>query len=70
MAAIDYEARLALVQAAITALLTDRIESYTIDGQTVTRLDLDWLGKEESRLVARINRLARRGGAFRQAVPR
>lgn len=70
MATIDYEARLALVQAAITALLTDRIESYTIDGQTVTRLDLDWLGKEESRLVARINRLARRGGAFRQAVPR
>ena len=70
MAAIDYEARLALVQAAITALLTDRIESYTIDGQTVTRLDLDWLGKEEARLVARINRLARRGGAFRQAVPR
>lgn len=70
MATIDYEARLALVQAAITALLTDKIVSYTIDGQTVTRVDLDWLSREESRLLSKINRLARRGGAFRQAVPR
>lgn len=70
MATIDYEARLALVQAAITALLTDKIVSYTIDGQTVTRVDLDWLSREESRLVSKINRQSRRGGAFRQAVPR
>ena len=66
---IDYEARLALVQAAINALLRGGMQSYEIEGQKVTNLDLGALSAEESRLVARISR-SRRGGAFRQAVPR
>lgn len=70
MATIDYEARLTKVQAAISAILTGGHQSYTIDGQAVTKLDLGWLTKEEERLVARINRLNRRGGAFRTVHPR
>ncbi|WHZ33418.1 MULTISPECIES: hypothetical protein [unclassified Sagittula] len=56
MPEIDYVARLALVQAAITALLTGKMQSYDLDGQKVTYLDLDSLLAEEKRLVA----LARR----------
>lgn len=67
---VDYAARLVQVQAAITALLSGGIQSYSIDGQQVTKLDLNWLSKEESRLVAKIARANRSGGAFRQAVPR
>lgn len=70
MVTIDYTARLDLVQGAINALLAGRMASYEIDGQKVTKLDLGWLSAEESRLVAKINRAARTGGAFRQAVPR
>jgi len=70
MATVDYAARLALVQAAISAVLTGGMASYEIEGQKVTKLDLGWLSKEESRLVSMINRANRTGGAFRQAVPR
>lgn len=70
MTQIDYAARLALVQAAIEGLLRGGAQSYRIEGQEVTKLDLDWLSREESRLVAKVNRQSRRGGAFRQAVPR
>lgn len=70
MAQVDFSARLVLVQAAIEALLRGGMSSYKIEGQEVTKLDLDWLSREESRLVARINRAERRGGAFRAAVPR
>ena len=70
MTQIDYSARLALVQAAIEALLRGKMQSYRIDGQEVTKLDLDMLTREESRLVAKMNRQNRRGGAFRQAVPK
>ena len=69
MSSVDYAARLILVQAAITALLTGQVQSYTIEGQSVTKLDLKGLQEEASRLVAKISRQARRGGAFRQAVP-
>jgi hypothetical protein len=70
MATIDYQARLDKVQAAITSLLDGGMQQYTIDGQSVTKLDLDWLSREEARLVARISRQNRRTGAFRNAVPR
>jgi len=70
MTAIDYSARLALVQATIAALLSGGMQSYEIEGQKVTHLDLGWLSREEERLVAKINRGNRRGGAFRQASPR
>jgi len=70
MATVDYAARLALVQAAITALLSGGIKSYAIEGQQVTKLDLDALTKEESRLAAKVNRAAGTGGGFRAAVPR
>jgi len=70
MVTIDYAARLALVQSAINALLSGGMQSYRIEGQEVTKLDLDWLSREESRLVAKINRAGRAGGAFRSAVPR
>jgi hypothetical protein len=70
MVTVDYMARLELVQAAISGLLAGGMASYKIDGQEVTKLDLDWLSREESRLVAKINRAARAGGTFRQAVPR
>lgn len=71
MATINYEARLAKVQAAIDALLDGKVQSYELaDGHKVTKLDLEWLSREEERLVARVNRLARRGGAFRRIEPR
>lgn len=70
MSTIDYAARLTLVQAAIGKLLAGTVQSYTIDGMSVTRLDLDWLTREEERLQSKIARSTRRGGAFRQAAPR
>lgn len=70
MATIDYEARLALVQAAINGLLSGKAQSYEIEGQKVTKLDMEQLTAEESRLVGLINRQSRRGGAFRKVAPR
>lgn len=71
MATVDYEARLARVQAAIEAILDGKVQSYDLaDGHSVTKLDLDWLSREEARLVSLINRATRRGGAFRRAEPR
>lgn len=67
--AIDYAARLALVQAAIQGLLTGGMQSYEIEGQKVTKLDLGWLSKEEARLEGKLRRQQGRGG-FRAAVPR
>ncbi len=68
---IDYAARLALVQAAINALLSGGMQSYEIEGQKVTKLDLDSLTKEEARLVAKLKRQQAGGrGAFRAVVPR
>lgn len=70
MTGIDYAARLALVSAAIDALLRGGVQSYDIDDQKVTKLDLPTLQKEERRLARLVNRAARRGGAFGQAVPK
>lgn len=70
MASVDYAARLTQVQAAISAILSGGVESYTVDGRTVTKLDLAWLTREESRLVAKANRAARVGGAFRRVDPK
>lgn len=67
--AIDYAARLALVQAAIQNLLSDGMQSYEIEGQKVTKLDLGWLSREESRLEGKLRRQQGTGG-FRSAVPR
>ncbi|SMO98960.1 hypothetical protein SAMN06265173_14815 [Thalassovita litoralis] len=69
MTAIDYDARLTLIQAAITAILEGKVQSYDYEGLSVTRLDLDWLSREEERLIAKLNR-RNRGGVFRTAVPR
>lgn len=66
---IDYSARLALVQAAINALLSGGAQSYEIEGQKVTKLDLAALTREESRLVAKIKRASGTGRAFRVGVP-
>ncbi|MBP9047902.1 MAG: hypothetical protein KBF85_06475 [Tabrizicola sp.] len=67
---IDYAARLALVQAAITGLLSGGMQSYEIEGQKVTKLDLLALGAEEGRLVAKLRRQSAAGsGTFRRAVP-
>ena len=69
MASMDYEARLGEVQAAISAILKGGAQSYTLDGHSLTKLDLDWLSREEARLTAKINRASRRGGAFRRVDP-
>lgn len=66
---IDYSARLALVQAAIEALLSGGMQSYEIEGQKVTSLDLAMLQAEERRLIAQVKRKSGRGG-FHRAVPR
>lgn len=66
---IDYSARLALVQAAITGLLSGGMQSYEIEGQQVTKLDLAKLTAEESRLMAKLRRQQGRG-SFHAAVPR
>lgn len=66
---IDYSARLALVQAAINALLSGGAQSYEIEGQKVTKLDLAALTREESRLVAKIKRTSGASRAFRIGVP-
>ncbi len=68
--ATDYAARLALVQAAIEALLTGGMQSYEIEGQKVTKLDLGWLTREESRLEAKLARASGSRRMFRSAVPR
>lgn len=68
--ATDYQARLTLVQAAIDAILTGQAASYSLDGQTVTKLDLPMLMAQEERLQARIDRAAGTRRAFRQAVPK
>jgi spore germination protein YaaH len=65
---IDYAARLALVQAAINSLLSGGMQSYEIDGQKVTALDLEKLTREESRLVAKVKRAGGQSGA-RNLVP-
>lgn len=69
MATIDYQARLTQVQAAIAAILGGGVQSYTVDGRSLTKLDLDWLTKEENRLIAKVNRQSRSGGAFRTVHP-
>jgi predicted aldo/keto reductase-like oxidoreductase len=68
MTTIDYAARLALVQAAITAILTGKMESYEIEGQKVTYLDLADLQAQEQRLVAMVNRASGQRSAFRRGV--
>lgn len=68
MASVDYAARLAQVQAAISAILTGGHQSYTVDGRSVTKLDLPQLQREESRLIGKMNRAAR-GGAFSRGDP-
>jgi hypothetical protein len=65
MSIIDYAARLELIQAAITALLTGGYQSYEIEGQRVTKLDLDSLVAEERRLGGLVKR-QQRGSAFRR----
>ena len=58
------------ISAAINNLLAGGVQSYDLDGQSVTKLDLGWLSREEDQLSARINRAGRRSGAFRQAMPK
>jgi hypothetical protein len=66
---IDYQSRLTKVQAAINAILDGGVQSYTLDGRSLTKLDLGWLTREESRLEAKIARASRRRGAFRRVDP-
>ena len=68
MTTVDYSARLTLVQAAITAILTGGVKSYDVEGQQVTKLDLPDLLQQERELIGQINR-QRRGGAFRTVNP-
>jgi len=71
MTQIDYAARLAKVQAAIEAILTGGAQSVTMDdGTAVTRLDLDWLTREEARLVRMVRRQSKPRGSFRVASPK
>ncbi len=64
-----WQARLSLVQAAITALLTGGAQEYEIDGVKVTKLQLRELTAEETRLTGLIRRAGRTGGAFRVGSP-
>ena len=70
MPTIDYATRLTAVQAAIASILSGGAQSVTYDGMSVTKLDLPMLMREESRLVAKVNRATRTGGAFKSASPR
>ena len=70
MPMIDYSARLTAVQDAIAALLEGGAQSVAYDGMSVTKLDLAMLMREESRLVAKVNRATRTRGAFKTASPR
>jgi len=71
MTEVDYSARLAKVQAAIDAILTGAASQVTMDdGTSVTRLDLDWLTREEARLVRMVRRQSRPRGSIRVASPR
>lgn len=65
-----YVARLAEVQAAISSLLSGEAQSYTIDGRTVTKLDLAELYKIENdlRIKAVREQDGLRGGRFRKGV--
>lgn len=68
MSDIDYGARLVLVQAAITAILTSKMKSYELEGQRVTYLDLPALRAEEQRLITLKNRAAGTRSAFKRGV--
>ncbi len=70
MTTIDYQARLVQVQAAISAILSGGVQSYRLDGREITKLDLDWLTREEQRLAAKVSRQTRGSGAFRTVHPR
>jgi len=54
MAIKTTEAQLEEVQAAITAVLTGN-QSYTLDGRTVSRANLDALQRREEQLLRRYN---------------
>lgn len=67
--AIDYEARLAKVSAAIEAIL-EGAQDVSYDGRRVAYADLKVLQDEEKRLEARISRQERGGGIrMRGGVP-
>lgn len=70
MTTIDYAARLAEVQTAISKILSGGIESYEIEGQRVTKLNIEVLMRYEQRYAGLARRAARTRGAFRGAVPR
>lgn len=52
---------LALINAAITAILTGKVQSYSMNGRDVTRLDLADLWKRKNDLELAISR---EGGVF------
>ena len=51
---MDSQAMLTAVEAAITALLTGGHSSYSIEGRTVTRLDLNSLFAERRALIEQV----------------
>lgn len=70
MTTIDYAARLTEVQTAISEILSGQMESYSIEGQTVTKLNIDVLFRWEQRYAALAARAAGTRRAFKQAAPR
>lgn len=70
MTTIDYASRLAEVQAAISSILAGEMESYTVEGQTVTKLNIDVLTRMERRLSGLAARQAGTRRAFKRGQPR
>jgi hypothetical protein len=66
MVTVDYVAQLAEVNAAISALTTGGVQSYTIAGRTVAKLNLATLYEERRRLERLATRQDQTGGGIRQ----
>ncbi len=66
----DLQTKLTRVQTAIDKIESGRAQSYSIDGDAFTNLDLPTLYTREARLQAKITRLEGGGIRTRRVVPR
>lgn len=55
MAAPSLQDQLDAVQTAIHALVQNKVKAYTLEGRSLTYLDLPWLEAREAKLLARLS---------------
>lgn len=55
---MDAAAELTLLEAAYTAIVTNGVKSYSVDGRSITYHDLPWLTERMDKLRVAVNRAA------------